>query len=71
MSMNCEEEEDEKEEKVKSGLTAEATTALHLLHGNGVVEQHERGDFVAIQASLMNFITFDHNQWVAGPRDIA
>jgi hypothetical protein len=41
------------------------------LHGNGVVEQYERRDFIAIQASLMNFITFDHYQWVAGSRDVA
>lgn len=41
------------------------------LHGNGVVEQYERRDFVAIQASLMNFITFDHYQWVASLRDVA
>jgi hypothetical protein len=41
------------------------------LHGNGVVEQYERRNFIAIQASLMNFITFDHYQWVAGSRDVA
>lgn len=42
-----------------------------LLHGNGVVEQYERRDFVAIQASLMNFITFDHYHWVSGFREIS
>jgi hypothetical protein len=46
-------------------------TANFLPHGNGVVEQYERRDFVAIQASLMNFITFDHYQWVASLREVS
>jgi len=42
---------------------------LNLLHGNCVVEQHQRRQFVAIQTGLVNFITFDDNQSVTCFRD--
>lgn len=44
---------------------------MFIPHGNGVVEQYECCELVTIQASLMNFITLDYYQRVAGSCEVS
>lgn len=42
------------------------SSCVNSLDRNCVVEKQKCGKLVAIQASIVNSITFDYNQWMAG-----
>jgi len=55
----------EKKQNIFVSNSCENISNHNLLHRYCIVEKYKCCNLVTIQASLMNFITFDYNQWEA------